>query len=58
MLLRVSFLNEFKGNRKLFDFFLVRFEFSYYFCSIAQLVQRWAVGGLIYEKDVFERLSL
>ena len=51
-------MNEFKGNRKLFDFFLVRFEFSYYFCSIAQLVQRWAAGGLIYEKDVFERLSL
>ena len=39
-------------------FFLVYFLKSLYLCNIAQLVQQWAVGGLIYEKDVFERLSL
>ena len=27
-------------------------------CSIARLAHLWAAGGLIYEKDVFERLSL
>ena len=44
-------------------FFFSQYLFGYlrktfYLCSIAQLVQQWAVGGLIYEKDVFERLSL
>ena len=29
-----------------------------YLCSIARLAHLWAAGGLIYEKDVFERLSL
>ena len=36
-------------------FFFSQYLFGYlrktfYLCSIAQLVQQWAVGGLIYEK--------
>ena len=31
---------------------------SSYLCIIARLVHLWAAGGLIYKKDVFERLSL
>ena len=34
------------------------FDFSSYLCTIAWLAQSWAAGGLIYEKDVFGRLSL
>ena len=29
-----------------------------YLCTVALLAHLWAVGGLMYEKDVFERLSL
>ena len=39
-------------------FFLCRFRILSYLCTIAWLVHSWAAGGLIYEKDVFERLSL
>ena len=31
---------------------------TFYLCGIARLARLWAAGGLIYEKDVFERLSL
>ena len=34
------------------------FRNNSYLCSIARLAHLWAAGGLIYEKDVFERLSL
>ena len=34
------------------------FKNNSYLCSIARLAHLWAAGGLIYEKDVFERLSL
>ena len=34
------------------------FKNNSYLCGIARLAHLWAAGGLIYEKDVFERLSL
>ena len=36
----------------------VYYSFFSYLCNIAWLAQQWAAGGHIYEKDVFERLSL
>ena len=34
------------------------FGFILYFCRIVHIVHSWIVDGLIYKKDVFERLSL
>ena len=36
----------------------MRVDIFVYFCTVAQLAQSWAVGVHLYEKDVFERLSL